>query len=67
MLIKEGRIELQSLVLCQILNILRDELGGILDPAGLCWACVSPTDPALECGLWLPPLGLGFWETELKM
>lgn len=34
MLIKERRIGLQSSVLCQILNIPRDELGGILGPAG---------------------------------
>lgn len=34
MLIKEGRTELQSSVLCQILNVPGGELGEILDPAG---------------------------------
>lgn len=34
MLIKAGRTGLQSLVLFKILNVPRDELGKILDPAG---------------------------------
>lgn len=63
MLIKEGRTGVQSCVLCQILNVPRAELGEILDPAGQEGLAVPGPCP----GVWLPPLGLGFWERELKM